>query len=238
MRMTRVFAMVRREGTPVFLMMFPLVLLSMSACGKSATLTSPTPEEPMGTVAVLGDSLSISPSREANFPAVLQRRLAAEGYAWRVLNFSRNGATIAEGVARLDEVLAEQPDILVVALGANDGLRGVPVETVRPQLDAIITRAMARGIRVLLCGMEAPPLNGFRYSLAFRAIFPDLARQYGVPLVPFLLTGVVGRPDMNLEDWVHPNALGAERIADTVWVFLEPMIARGTSQLGPNSTLR
>jgi acyl-CoA thioesterase I len=207
-------------------MMVPLVLLSMSACGKSATLTSPTPAEPTGTIAVLGDSLAVSPTREANFPAVLQRRLATEGDPWRVLNFSRNGATTAEGVARLDEVLAEAPDILIVALGANDGVRGVPVETVRAQLDDIITRAMTRGIRVLLCGMEAPPLNGLRYSLAFRGVFPGLAREYDLPLVPFLLTGVVGRPDMNLEDWVHPNALGAERIADTVWVFLEPMVRR------------
>jgi acyl-CoA thioesterase I len=222
--------MVRREGLLGLLWMVPLALLSMSACGKSGTVTSPTAAEPMRTIAVLGDSLAVSPSPEANFPAVIQRRLATQGHTWRVLNFSRNGATTVEGVARLDEVFAEQPDILVVALGANDGVRGVPVETVRAHLDAIITRAMTRGIRVLMCGMEAPPFEGWRYSLAFRAIFPDLARQYDLPLVPFLLTGVVGRPDMNLEDWVHPNALGAERIADTVWVFLEPMIARAGPQ--------
>lgn len=215
--------MSRRLGVHVVLIGGVGVVLSISACGaRSGADTAPA--ESFRTIAVLGDSLAVSPSPDANFPSVLQRRLEAEGYRWRVRNFSRDGAVTADGVDRVDQVLAEQPDILVLALGANDGLRGVPAETVQQHLDAIITRATERGIRVLLCGMETPPLNGIRYSLSFRSVFPSLARQHDLPLVPFLLTGVVGRPDLNREDWVHPNARGAERIAETVWAFLEPLI--------------
>jgi acyl-CoA thioesterase-1 len=175
-------------------------------------------------VAVLGDSLSVSPSSEASFPSVLQRRLQAEGYPWRVVNAGRNGDTSAQGLARLDEVLHQQPAILIVALGANDGLRGVPVATLRRQLDQIITRARARNARVLLCGMETPPFRGWDYTLAFHAIYPELAREHDVPLVPFLLAGVFGNLDLNQPDMVHPNAAGAQRIAETVWPFLEPMV--------------
>jgi hypothetical protein len=105
------------------------------------------------------------------------RAIEAEGQAWRVVSFGQNGDTTADGLARLDDLLAEQPDILVLALGANDGIRGVPLDTIRQNLDAIITRAQAAGVRVLLCGMEAPPLHGLRYSLAFHFVFPDLAQH-------------------------------------------------------------
>jgi acyl-CoA thioesterase-1 len=204
----------------------------MSACGTDAMPASPSPTTHSGIIAVLGDSLSVSPSRESSFPAVLQRRLQAEGYGWRVLNFGRNGDTTAQGLARVDQVLAERPDILILALGANDGLRGVPVETVQQNLEAIIRRAKAGGTRVLLCGMEAPPVNGWGYTVAFHGIFPGLARQHDLPLVPFLLTGVFGNPDLNQGDRVHPNARGAERIAQTIWPFLEPMVLRSA----PTST--
>lgn len=215
--------MCRHAGIHVVLMGWVCVVLSISGCGtRSGVDTSPA--ESLRTIAVLGDSLAVSPSPDANFPSVLQRRLEAGGYPWRVRNLSHNGAVTADGVDRVDQMLAEQPDILVLALGANDGLRGVPAETVQQHLDAIIRRATERGIRVLLCGMETPPINGIRYSLSFRSVFPSLARQHDLPLVPFLLTGVFGRPDLNREDWVHPNARGAERIAETVWAFLEPMM--------------
>jgi acyl-CoA thioesterase I len=200
------------------------LLAVTTACGGRAAQGPTSPSVRPSVIAVLGDSLSVSPSPNESFPAVLQRRLEAEGHGWRVVSFGQNGDTTADGLARLDHVLAEQPDILVLALGANDGIRGVPLDTVRQNLETIITRAQAAGVRVLLCGMEAPPLNGLRYSLAFHFLFPDLAEKYDLPLVPFLLTGVIGRRELNREDWVHPNARGAERIAETIWPVLEPML--------------
>jgi acyl-CoA thioesterase I len=130
-------------------------------------------------------------------------------------------------------VLAEQPRILVLALGANDGLRGEPVETVQRNLDEIITRSRARGVRVLLCGMEAPPVHGWGYTVAFHHVYPGLARHHDVPLVPFLLSGVFGNPDLNQQDRVHPNARGAQRIAETIWPFLEPMVRHQAPADGP-----
>ncbi len=196
-----------------------------------ASIAHPMPTSPSSaaptvarTLAVLGDSLSVSPSRDAAFPAVLQRKLDAERLPWRVVNAGRNGDTTAQGLARLDDVLKVRPEILVVALGANDGLRGVPVASVTKQLDAIVTRAQAGGARVLLCGMETPPWRGWSYTAAFHEIYPGLARQHRLPLVPFLLAGVFGNLDLNQPDMVHPNAAGAQRIADTVWPFLAPLV--------------
>jgi acyl-CoA thioesterase-1 len=185
-----------------------------------------TPESTTPTLAVLGDSLSVSPSVDASFPAVLEGRLREAGYRWRVINAGRNGDTTAQGLARLDDVLREAPTILIVALGANDGLRGVPVATVRRHLDQIITRARAEGSAVLLCGMETPPLRGWDYTVAFHDIYPALAREHAVRLVPFLLAGVFGNLNLNQPDMVHPNAAGARRIADTVWALLEPMLRK------------
>jgi acyl-CoA thioesterase-1 len=114
--------------------------------------------------------------------------------------------------------------VLVLELGANDGLRGVSTSAVERNLSTIIERAQARGTRVLLCGMEAPPLNGWNYSVEFHKIYPRLAARYGVPLVPFLLEGVALNPELNGDDIIHPNAAGAKVIAATVWPYLEPMI--------------
>ena len=204
-------------------------LVTFPACGADAMPTSPSSSAPTRTLAVLGDSLSVSPSREASFPAVLQRRLDASGLRWRVVNAGRNGDTSAQGLARLDDVLRERPSILVLALGANDGLRGVPVTMVERQLDEIIRRARAQNIRVLLCGMETPPLRGWEYTMQFHRIFPDLAREHDLPLVPFLLAGVFGNLDLNQPDMIHPNAAGAQRMAETVWPFLEPMVRAETA---------
>ena len=114
--------------------------------------------------------------------------------------------------------------MLVVALGANDGLRHVPADEVRTNLRQILQRARDRNMKILLAGMETPPYHGWQYTLDFHRIFPDLASEFGAALMPFLLTGVVGNPDMNLADGVHPNAAGMRVIANGMWPYLEPLL--------------
>ena len=197
-------------------------------CESTASLTSPSqlPDgRPLQRIAVLGDSLAVSPSRDQGFPVFLQQRLNQAQLPWAVLNVSGRGDTTSDGLRRLDEVFGQNPQILIVAVGANDGLRGVDITIISRNLNEIVERAKQRNVRVLLCGMETPPLRGIAYTLAFHNIFPALAREHRVPLVPFLLAGVAFDPDMNLDDLIHPNAAGARRIAETVWPYLEPMVS-------------
>jgi len=179
-------------------------------------------------VVVLGDSLAVSPSLLQSFPTHLQVHLDRAGMDTVVVNASGWGDTTADGLQRLDAALVEGTRVLVVALGANDGLDGVPTALVERRLDEIITRAKTRNIRVLLCGMETPPLHGLNYSLEFHRIFPRLAAAHGTGLVPFMLAGVLVNPDMTI-DGVHPNAAGAQRIAETIWPYLEPMVRDGAN---------
>jgi acyl-CoA thioesterase-1 len=179
-------------------------------------------------IAVLGDSLAVSPSRDEGFPTVLEARFASRDLPWEVSNFGVRGDTTLGGLRRLNEVLKARPAIIVVALGANDGLRGVDVSVISHNLSQIITRSKEQGVRVLLCGMETPPLRGWSYTLAFHNIFPALAERHDVPLVPFLLAQVALDPEMNLADMIHPNAAGAKRIAETVWPYPEEMVTSAT----------
>lgn len=185
----------------------------------------------MNLIAVLGDSLAVSPSRDQAFPAVLEQRLEQTGRGWKLENFGVRGDTTAGGLRRVDDVLRRKPAVLILSLGANDGLRGVDVAVISRNLSEIITRAKTQGVAVLLCGMETPPLRGWAYTVAFHNIFPALAREHNVPLVPFLLAGVALDPEMNLEDMIHPNQAGARRIAATVWPFLEPMLTNAERNL-------
>jgi acyl-CoA thioesterase-1 len=201
-------------------------LLCASACGSaiSPTGSSESPSKPISRIVVLGDSLAVSPSPEQNFTTELQARIAREGFPWSVTNASVSGDTSADGLRRIDPVVTGDIGVLIVELGANDGLQGMAVATIQQNLEAIIERARARGIRVLLCGMETPPTHGLDYSIAFHRIFPTLAQQHDIGLVPFLLADVVLRPDLNGPDGVHPNAAGAQQIAETVWPYLEPLL--------------
>jgi acyl-CoA thioesterase-1 len=211
---------------------YPLTaLLSVAACG-SSRITSPSATPTVDRLAVvLGDSLAVSPSRDRAFPSELQARIDRDSLRWTVRNESANGWTTADGVRRLDDALEGEVGVLVVALGANDGLHGVAIATIEQNLSTIIERAQSRGVRVLLCGMETPPLNGFEYSLAFHRMFLRLADEYDVPLVPFLLAGVALVPDFNGPDLIHPNAAGAQRIADTVWPYLQPLLRDPTAPI-------
>ncbi len=177
-------------------------------------------------IVVLGDSLTAGlglPIDEA-YPALLQRRVTEKGWNYEVVNAGVSGDTSAGGLARLDWALAGDVRILVLALGANDGLRGLPTDAMESNLAAIIERAQQRGIRVVLAGMEAPPNWGPQYIRAFHMVYPSLARKYGLPLVPFLLANVAGIERLNQRDGIHPTAEGDRIVADNVWRVLEPVV--------------
>jgi len=202
-----------------------LIAVLCAACGSSpASPTAANPSPPPKRAAVLGDSLAVTPTLEQSFPARLQARIDAQGLRWTVVNGGVFGDTTADGLRRESQVLTNDTAVLVLELGANDGIRGVPTATTSENLSTIIADAQRRNIRVLLCGMETFPTYGFDYALAFHAIFPNVARNASVPLVPFLLEGVALNPAFTGPDGVHPNATGAQRIADTVWQYLLPLL--------------
>lgn len=223
-----------------------LTLVAISACGRppgpspsaAAAPSAPAPADsserrrdqasPRPRVVFLGDSLTAGlglPS-DLSYPSLIARRLEARGYDYEVVNAGVSGDTSAGGLRRLDWSLDGDVRALVLALGANDGLRGLPAEEMKKNLEAILGRAKARGIPVILAGMEAPPNNGPEYTRAFRQVYFDLAKAYDVRFVPFLLQGVAGNPSLNQGDGIHPNARGAEVIADLVWTELEPVLRR------------
>jgi len=180
-------------------------------------------------VAFLGDSLTSGwrLSAEEAYPAVLRRTFAHKGRPVRVLNAGVSGETAAQGARRLPGVLARQPDVLVVALGINDGLRGLPVEATEAALRGIVKDAQAAGALVLLVGMRIPSgSGGEEHARRFGDIYPRLAAEYKVPLVPFLLEQTVGHPELNYPDGLHPNAAGHERLAETVRPHLELLLAQ------------
>lgn len=207
---------------------------------RAATRSAPAPSIPStGTtpgrapsaagrplVVFLGDSLTAGLGLEAEqaFPARVEDRLEELGTPIRVVNAGVSGDTSAGGLRRLDWLLRQKPAVLVVGLGANDGLRGLPVGETEKNLREIVRRAQAAGVRVLLLGMMIPPNYG-DYAAEFGEVYPRLARDLGVPLVPFLLDGVGGVPELNLPDGLHPNVEGQERVADNVVPRLRELVA-------------
>ena len=178
-------------------------------------------------VVALGDSLTagLGVARDEAYPALLEARLRREGHAYRVVNAGVSGDTSAGGRRRVEWVLRSKPDVVIVALGANDGLRGLPVDQLRDNLEAIIKQLRAAGARVLLVGMRVPPNYGDDYARAFAAVFPAVARRTGAALVPFLLEGVAGDARLNQPDGVHPTAEGQRVIAGVLWPHLRPLLA-------------
>jgi acyl-CoA thioesterase-1 len=176
----------------------------------------------------LGDSLTagLGLPREDAYPAVLQRKLKDAGIAIDVVNAGVSGDTSADGLRRANWALEGDVRLLILALGANDGLRGLPPSQMKLNLETIIHRARQRGIPVLVAGMEAPPNFGEQYAQAFRQVFQDLARENKVAFVPFLLDGVAGVPNLNQADGIHPTSAGAERIADLLLPAVKTMIAQ------------
>jgi len=185
-------------------------------------------------IAVLGDSLTAGlgvPVGDA-FPARLQARLRREGYRYRVVNTGVSGDTTASGLRRVEWVLRSRPEIVIVALGANDGLRGLGTAAMQSNLTQIVERLRAANARVLLAGMRVPPNYGDDYARRFEDSFAEVATRTGVTLMPFLLTGVAGDPALNQPDGIHPTAGGHAVIADNVWTHLKPLVKRSRTTDG------
>lgn len=179
-------------------------------------------------VLFLGDSLTegLGVAPEAAYPAVIQKALKEEKRDVKVVNGGISGSTSASGVGRLKWHLKakEKPDVLVLALGANDGLRGLPVPELRKNLKGVIGLAKANRMKVLLAGMLMPPNYGKDYTESYVKAFPEVAAEEGVPLVPFLLEGVGGERSLNQADGIHPNEAGHKILAQNVLKFLKPLL--------------
>jgi acyl-CoA thioesterase-1 len=179
-------------------------------------------------VVFLGDSLTagLGLGEEAAYPALVGELLARRGLAVRIVNAGVSGDTSAGGLARVDWLLSLHPEVLVVALGANDGLRGQPVAAIEANLREIVRRARAAGARVVLAGMKMPPNYGPDYTRDFEALYVRLARELALPFIPFLLAGVAADPQLNQADGIHPTAEGQRKIAALVADVLQPELAR------------
>jgi acyl-CoA thioesterase-1 len=201
-----------------------------------AKTPAPAPAAGRARIVVLGDSLTagLGLSSADAYPALLQQRLDDEGMDFEVVNGGVSGDTSAGGLARLDWALEGDVRVLIVALGGNDALRGLPPEQLQRNLAQIIERAQRNGIAVILAGMEAPPNYGRDYIVAFHKVYPALANTYHVALVPFLLQGVAGNQELNQRDGIHPTAGGARIVTENVWSALKPIAAaqRSTPQRG------
>jgi acyl-CoA thioesterase-1 len=213
------------------------VLLTLGACGRAS---EPPPARaaaasPAGGVApavvFLGTSLTAGLGLDPDlaYPALVQAKIDSAGLRYRVVNAGVSGETSAGALRRIDWLLRDPPAVLVIETGANDALRGQNPDSVRANIQAIIDRARAITPRpsIVLVGMEALPNYGPLYARRFRGIYPDLARQYRLPLIPFLLAGVAGVDSLNQPDGLHPTAAGQRIVAETVWKALEPVLKNG-----------
>jgi len=221
---------------------FALVVVTASGCSKpasdaappvtaandTATTTAATNDATSGAprIVFLGDSLTAGLGLSASeaYPAVVGERLKQDGQDYEVVNAGVSGDTSAGGLRRLDWSLRGNVRVLVIALGGNDGLRGLPVEELRKNLATIIERAQSRGIRVVLAGMEAPPNFGDVYTRRFREVYGDLARTYHVTFIPFFLIDVAGHPALNQGDGIHPTAEGQRLIAARMLKTIAPLL--------------
>lgn len=180
-----------------------------------------------GTVLVVGDSISAAfgLDTQQGWVALLEKRLAQEGFDHRVVNASISGDTSAGGAARLPALLAEhQPELVIIELGGNDGLRGQPPAQLQQNLAAMVQASQQKGAKVLILGMQLPPNYGVRYTTAFAEVFPKVAQEYDTALVSFVLEGVGGVPSMMQSDGIHPNAEAQPKLLDNVWPRLKPLL--------------
>jgi acyl-CoA thioesterase I len=200
-------------------------ICALMVAGFGAAQAQPGPPK---NIVVLGDSIAagygVEPSEA--YPALLQDKIKAAGLNFTVVNAGVSGDTSADGLNRINWLLKRPIDVLILELGGNDGLRGVPASTTETNLQSIIDRVKQKNssARVVIAGMQMPPNMGEAYTTAFRSIFPALAKRNDAALVPFLLEGVGGRPELNQPDHIHPTAAGHRIVAENVWKVLKPVL--------------
>lgn len=220
----------------------PIFLRSISGAVALAALAIPSFVDPVAaqapaaapasaaanevTITFLGDSLTAGYGLDGDqaFPALIEKALRAEGSPVAVVNAGISGDTTAGGLSRVDWLLRRKPDILVVSLGANDGLRGLSLDASEKNLRTILEKGKAAGARVLLLGMMIPPNYGPEYIQRFAGIYPRLAKDLDIDLMPFLLEGVAGKRELNQADGLHPTAAGQEIVAKNVLIYLRPLV--------------
>ncbi len=198
---------------------------SPSAKGSTGKAATPVVSK---TIVFFGNSLTagygLSPDQA--FPALIQKKLDSAALAYKVINAGVSGETSSGGASRIDWILKQPVDVFVLELGANDGLRGVPLAETRKSLQAIIDRVKAKypAAKLVLAGMQIPPNMGAQYANGFRELYPELAAKNNMTLIPFLLEGVGGERSLNLEDGIHPTAEGHQILAQNVWQALRPIL--------------
>jgi acyl-CoA thioesterase-1 len=192
----------------------------------TSTANTPNSTQDERIILAFGDSLTagLGVSTRESYPSQLEARLHAMGYSYRVINAGISGDTTAGGVRRLDWAIKTKPDVVILALGANDGLRGIPLNEVRTNLGQMIKRLKTESIPVVLAGMKLPPNYGPMYTVGFSNLYAQLARENDIPLIPFLLEGVAAHPELNQEDGIHPTAEGYRRVVDNILPVLLPLL--------------
>jgi len=205
----------------VILLVFFLVSCVTAAAGDLRETADSCP-----CIVAFGDSLTagLGVSRDDAYPAQLQRRLAGLGYHYRVINAGASGDTSAGGLRRVSWVLKSKPEVVILELGANDGLRGLGLEQTTSNLDRIIQQLQQADVTVVLAGMKLPPNYGQDYTRGFESIYPALAKRYHLPLIPFFLEGVAGSLDLNQADGIHPTKEGYTIVVEHVLKVLRPLI--------------
>jgi acyl-CoA thioesterase-1 len=209
-----------------------LCLTASAAFGQMET-AAPAPAG-QKTIVFLGDSISagLGVRPEETFPALIEGKIRAAGLPFETINAGVSGDTSAGGLRRIDWLLQRKIDALVIELGANDGFRGVPLASLKANLEAIIEKAKARNpqIKIVIAGMQVPPNLGAEYAADFQKVFAEVAKDKEAALIPFLLAGVGGRRDLNQPDLIHPTAAGHKFIAETVWQTIEPILRQKQTQ--------
>jgi acyl-CoA thioesterase-1 len=228
--------MISRYGWRRLRVAAALAVLAAGCGGDDVPVADRAPPAPAtgerGRIVFLGTSLTAGLGLDPDqaYPALIQRKLDAAGLRYEAVNAGVSGETSAGARRRVDWLLQQPAAVLVIETGANDGLRGLEVDSMRSNIQAMIDEAESKAPRpvVVLVGMRAPPNLGFTYSRQFEKVFPELAKENQLPLVPFLLDGVAGRPSLNQADMIHPTADGQRLMAETVWKVLEPVLTRGS----------